>query len=85
MARGTCERELSGLLCVDVFAEWLEWNLGGEQLAAEVEKLFRDRAPAMPGQMRADLQCFLKDRSAKTLARCLAMNEEPSRRREFVE
>jgi|GEM_PF-6060562 len=85
MRRGICEHDMSSVLCVDVFAEWLEWTLGGEQLAAEVEKLFRDHDLVMPRPMRADLARFLADRSAKTLARCLAMNEEPARRREFVE
>ena len=72
-------------MSVDVFAEWLAWNLTEERLAAEVEKLFFDRDLAMPRQMRADLRCFLEDRSPKTLARCLAMNEDARRRHEFVE
>jgi hypothetical protein len=70
---------------VDVLAEWLSWNLSREELAAEAEQLFCERGPALPRQMRLDLRCFLEDRSAKALAQCLAMNEEPSRRREFVD
>jgi len=85
MTRLHSRREFSSLLCVDVFAEWLSSNLTSEQLAAEVEQLFRREGPVLPRQMRIDLDCFLADRSAKTLARCLAMNADPARRHAFVE
>jgi len=85
MTRQRVQADLSSLLCVDVLAEWLSWNLTREELAAEVEKLFREQGPVLPRQMRLDLRCFLEDRSRKALARCLAMNEEPSRRRDFVD
>jgi hypothetical protein len=68
-----------------MLAGWLSWNLSREELVAQVQELFRRLGPALPGQVRIDLENFLEERSTAALAKCLAMNEEIDARDEFVD
>ena len=84
MMDGHLTGDISGLLCVEVLAEWLERELTHAELAEEVERLFLRDGPALSRRIRLDLRRFLQDRSSRTLAECLAMNEEPAGRAAFV-
>jgi hypothetical protein len=66
------------------FADWLSRRLTHAELAAEVERLFREKGPRLPAQMRTDLPYFIEDRSDRALAECLAMNGNSAEDSEFV-
>jgi len=76
--------EVSRLLCVDVLAEWLVERFTHAQLAAEGMAVFLRSGPALPRALRLDLKHLFEDSSATTLARYVAMNEDPCAREEFV-
>lgn len=76
--------DVSKFLCAEVLAEWLSWRLSHADLVTEVERLLGEQGPAFPRSLRKDFRWFLEDRSSKVLAECLAMNESPEARANFV-
>ncbi|KPJ55754.1 MAG: hypothetical protein AMS16_03705 [Planctomycetes bacterium DG_58] len=81
---GRLTGDMSGFLCAEVLAEWLERELTHAELAEEVERLFLRDGPALSRRFRLDLRRFLQDRSSRALAECLALNEGPAERPAFV-
>ena len=77
--------DVSDYLTVETLAEWLAWRFSREELAAEVKRTLEEAGPRLPGAMKRDLDQLIDDQARGTLARCLAMNEDPSEREEFVD
>ena len=77
--RYVCERAAR-----EAYALWLLSNVSREDLAARVARVFREKGPALPALLRRDLEWFLEDRPARTLAECAALNEDPAACEEFT-
>lgn len=75
---------LSDGALADAYAEWLERRVEHGELVERVERAFREKGPPMALRMRLDLNEFLRERSGRELARCVAINDDPRDDGEFI-
>ena len=82
--RRRSQRDVSALLCVEVFADWLAEHCTREDLARQVRQTFDHRGPVLSRRMRRELDVLVNEQSGRTLAECIAINQRPEDDDAFV-